>query len=239
LSLNLNSSRLIRLLGEVTSVEAEPSRQDMAERLGQWLGAADTVKLHAVLQSIDAVAHEPVVMTAKRINTSAVAVTEVFQQVRAALTEAITADPATSARPPRYNNPLPAEAATAAAPASPEPAATYARFHKRHQDLQRQMELKIAALRARVRQVMSNASPGLKQLAMLDAVMEQTLGAREQRLLAAVPVFLERRFDHWRQAQQPHRFSQEWQAALLAELDLRLQPVMGLMEAFTNEVKKH
>jgi hypothetical protein len=237
LSLNLNSSRLIRLLGEVMSVDTEPSRQDMAERLGQWLSAADTVKLHAVLQSIDAVAHEPLAMTPKRTSTSVTAVNDVFQQVRAALTEAITANPASSARPPRYKNPLPAEAAPALPAAEPE--ATYAHFHKRHQDLQRQMELKIAALRARVRQLMSNASPGLKQLAMLDAVMEQTLGAREQRLLSAVPVFLERRFDHWRKAPQPHRFSQEWQAALLAELDLRLQPVMGLMEAFTNEVKKH
>ena len=82
--------------------------------------------------------------------------------------------------------------------------------------------------------------------------MDQTLGVREQRLLSSVPVFLERRFEHLRKAQtqddpllwrQPggwlHTFNQEVQDALLAELEVRLQPALGLIEAFSNEVKKH
>ena len=34
-------------------------------------------------------------------------------------------------------------------------------------------------------------------------------------------------------------FGKEMQEVLLAELEVRLQPVVGLIEAFSNEVKKH
>jgi hypothetical protein len=115
------------------------------------------------------------------------------------------------------------------------------------------MELKIAPLRAHTRQVAAKASPRLRQLATLDAVLEQALGGREQKLLAMVPVFLEKRYEQMRRAHEnggtsdeptqgsPARwlgaFAQEWQAVLLAELEIRLQPVMGLVDALHNEIE--
>ena len=64
--------------------------------------------------------------------------------------------------------------------------------------------------------------------------MDQMLGGREQRLLAGLPAFLKARFEHWRQAEPeawPAPFEQDLQHALLAELELRLQPLLGMVEA--------
>jgi hypothetical protein len=36
-----------------------------------------------------------------------------------------------------------------------------------------------------------------------------------------------------------HSFAKDMEAALLAELEVRLQPVIGMMEALNNEVGKH
>jgi hypothetical protein len=54
-----------------------------------------------------------------------------------------------------------------------------------------------------------------------------------------VPVLLEKRFEQLRTAPPQDKwqtvFSRDWQVILLAELDERLQPVVGLIEALTSE----
>ena len=86
----------------------------------------------------------------------------------------------------------------------------------------------------------------MAQLAAVDAVMEQALGAQEHNLLSAVPGLLEKHFVRLRQAHQalPDEpeggalpvawqdvFCKDMQAVLLAELELRFEPVEGLLEA--------
>jgi hypothetical protein len=106
-----------------------------------------------------------------------------------------------------------------------------------------------------VRQVLSQASPRLRQLAALDAVLEQALTRREQMHLPAVTTLMQRRFDALR---REHRqaavaavpednegapqaeawrdtFRKEWTQVLLAELDLRLDPVAGLIDALAHD----
>jgi hypothetical protein len=50
--------------------------------------------------------------------------------------------------------------------------------------LQQQMEREIAGLRGRLRAALASRTPQAARLAMLDTVMEQVLGAREQAVLA-------------------------------------------------------
>jgi hypothetical protein len=90
--------------------------------------------------------------------------------------------------------------------------------------------------------------------------MDQLLGGREQKLLSTVPVLLKRRFEHLRKTHQfgldavqdqidpalwrqpggwRDVFGKELEEVLLAELEFRFQPVVGLIEAFNNEVKKY
>lgn len=117
------------------------------------------------------------------------------------------------------------------------------------------MENAVGALRVQVLRQMLKGSPALRQLVALDAVMEQMLGAREQKLWTSVPVYLERRLEHWRQHHQqtvatqageddPIRwrqaggwiadFQRDMRDMMLAELHQRLQPILGLMEAAQN-----
>jgi hypothetical protein len=82
----------------------------------------------------------------------------------------------------------------------------------------------------------------MARLASVDAVMEQVLGAHEQRLLSTVPSMLEKHFgrlqpvpDEPGSEVQPEAwldaFCKDMQGVLLAELDIRLQPIEGLLEA--------
>jgi hypothetical protein len=112
----------------------------------------------------------------------------------------------------------------------------------------------VDALRDHLRHA-ANAVPRLRPLAVLDATFEGLLAEREQQMLATVAHLLERRYmqcraEHlagikaagetpdaaaWRKAAWLADFAQEWRNALLAELDLRLEPATGLAEALRNE----
>ena len=90
------------------------------------------------------------------------------------------------------------------------------------------------------------------RLAVLDAVMERALGERERSLLANLPVLLAGHFERLRDGAEPlpddgdgegaqavpgapgpwlDVFRKDMQSVLLAELDIRLQPVEGLLAA--------
>lgn len=209
---------LARLLQEWGQTQAEPpSRLDAAQRLGEWLSAMGSVKLDGALQTISSYgtqARQP----GQTVDASALE--KACRQVKsemAALIDAQALDVASD------------EAASEA---------EYGPHLQRYQVLQKQMDSKITACRAQVRQALSKGSPRLRQLAALDGVMAEMLGEREQKLLAAVPVYLERRFRHWRQVQAgvgQHGFRQDMRQMLQAELQARLQPVVGLIEAAQEE----
>jgi hypothetical protein len=93
-------------------------------------------------------------------------------------------------------------------------------------------------------------------LAALDSAFDAILGERESKLLALIPLLMEQRFGHLFQAHQQQlahtqqadhpalwlkpggwlaRYLEELQTVLLAELDLRLQPTLGLIEALQDQ----
>jgi hypothetical protein len=248
---DFSRSSLVRLLSDWLPMEAPDSRQDFAERLSQWVGVSDAITLHAAHQST----HPAVRLKPAAANRAAARDAQVrFQRVRAGLIAIVTARTTTPIPNPRDRNPPPVP------DASGEADAGFAPHQQRYLDLQRQMALRIEALRGDVRQTLAKVSPRLGQLAALDAVLELMLGSREQGLMGTVPVVLERQFENrraaHRQAQdatqptdepalwrQPggwlHSFARDMEAALLAELEVRLQPVIGMMEALNNEVGKH
>jgi hypothetical protein len=123
----------------------------------------------------------------------------------------------------------------------------YRRSYARHQ---RAMATRIASLRIDVRTVLAQTSPALGRLAALDAAMDEMLGVHERGLLSTVPAMLQKRFDRLHRAQPPltqpataaqrpvawmQAFGKDMQAVLLAELELRMQPVEGLLEALGQE----
>lgn len=246
---NFSSSRLVRVLGDGTPAPPESPRQDFAERLGQWLNVADAIALHAAHQSIQAMASTQPTRARANGTDRATALTAEFQRVRATLAKAIQTPPDTGTATKRHRHALPASVLPVDAEATPAaPEVSFAPFQQRYQEHQRRMDLSLEALRGHVRQALANATPALAQLAALDAVLDPMLAGREQKMLATVPAFLERRFDQLRQ-QHPAEaevpaptsawlatFEPTFQATLLAELDLRLQPVLGMIEALSNAV---
>jgi hypothetical protein len=230
---SLSRPRLVQLLAGWTDGPAEPPRQDVAEQLAPWLGVPDAIALHAAHQAIGSLARGQAPVAGGRLVQ---ALDEELKRVRATLEQSVAA----GGRPVRRS----ASARLPLEPAPPE-VPGFGPWQQRHGEQQRRMEMAIEALRAHVRQSLARASPRLAQLAALDAALDSLLvGAREQRLLAQVPALLERRFEQLRPADQADDdgrwrtlFEQEFQAVLRAELDLRLQPVIGLLDALSNEVK--
>ncbi|MDO9436839.1 DUF3348 family protein [Hydrogenophaga sp.] len=207
---HFNRSALVRQLAGWLPVPEEPSRQDLAERLGAWLNVADAITLASAHQSLPRLAAKrrtPARQTAADPKAD-------LDRVRGTLAQAI-------ATPPH--------------PPTDASDTEFAPHNQRYLDQQRRMEMAIDALRGHVRQVLAATSPQLAQLAAMDAMLDQMLGGREQRVLNGVPAIVKARFTQLRQSQPdtwPAPFEQDFQQVLLAELDLRLQPVMGMVDAF-------
>jgi hypothetical protein len=231
-------SNLVRQLGHWAPVEADAAGMDVAERMSLWVGPLEAIRLQAVRQSLGSGAADTA-RRSKATSPRAHAAEEALQRARGVLAKAIAQDPLALAH---------------VAPGAQDPG--YAPYHQRHQELQRQMTQMVGAVRDHVRQFLSSLSPRLRQLATLDAAFEELLAPREQSLLPTTAALLERRFHQLRAAhRQVHEttgepddpalwrrpggwldaFAHDWRQALLAELDLRLEPVAGLVEALRNE----
>lgn len=223
-------SPLVRWLRAAAAVE--PVRLDFAERLSQWLGPLDAMRLRALHQSLQPVV--PVVTSRRQAASDDVGAR--VAQARASVEQAI--QQACVAHGERRPGPDLPDGGTVAP--------TYAIYRQRHVALQRQMAATVSALRTQLRQALAQASPGARQLATLDAVLEPMTAEREPRLWAGVSAVLAQRFDEAKaQASAAgteggdsdwlRRFEQEWTSAVLAEWSARLEPVMGLLNAWRND----
>lgn len=225
---HLSGSTLVNLLDSRLQPEVKASRQDMAERLGMWLNVADGMSLHAGLQH--AGLHQTQTPGVALPRGAGLALQEACQQAQDALAASI------------MTTPLRLE------PAQGQPA--FAPYHQLYGDLQRHMSLQVETVRQKARHTLSQASGRLAQLAVLDDVMQQALGVREQKALSAMPALLEQLFRRSTLAPSVEDetvlslggegadtdgFLQEMRALLLAELDVRMQPVWGLVDAFNRE----
>lgn len=121
-------------------------------------------------------------------------------------------------------------------------AADYTVFRQRYLTRQRAMMAATGNLRGRLRDMLAQRSADMARLAEVDAVMELALSPREQQLLATVPTLLGEHFERLRQAERTAMgeatsgawldvFRNDMQSVLLAELDVRFQPVEGLLAA--------
>lgn len=251
----LNSSRLVVLLQQWAREDgaqaAQAPQQDVAQVLSQWLGTVDAVQLSRALHAIESLPGAGDGAAAAPGPALGMAALDRFvQKAQADLTTLLTA---------RAAAPKPLRARADNTPVEmpdPQADADFAAHGPRYLELQRQMDTRLLALRAQARHAIAKGSPALRQLAALDAVMEQMLGAREQRLWASLPGHLERRLAHRHQthqqalqasgqADEPPRwrqpggwlwaFEQDMQALLLAEMQVRLLPITGLLEAAHHE----
>lgn len=231
----LTGSAFIRALAALNDVHAPASPDAFAQRLSQWFDWTHAFTLSAALGDAPARVDGPGFAGSAALGADE----REFARVRSALVKMIADAPAARPEPRRLGRPL---AATTAA--SPDTAPDFATLRQRYTTCQLAMETQIVPLRRRLRSSLADRSAALAKLAELDSVMEQVVGAQERALLATVASRLEPRFDQLRglpgeaACDVPippgpwlDRFRQEMRGLLLAELDLRLQPVEGLLEA--------
>lgn len=115
--------------------------------------------------------------------------------------------------------------------------------------LQRKVAANTRQFRDKVRKSMKEQSQELARLAELDSVFDQTMAGYTAQCFSYIPKVLEQRFEHLstteKQSPGPtttanwfRHYCEEAQSLLLAELDVRLEPVLGLLEACYTEVNK-
>jgi hypothetical protein len=242
---SFSSCRLVRSLSRLSVVDVADSNQPLAERLGQWLAVTDAITLFAALNPSPA---RTTTALSGTPSPGGVTLPEELSRIRMALANSITGDDGGKTRI-RLPQPTPGTPVEILADFTP-----YRRYYLAQQ---RNLAASIGPLRIMAREALAACSSGLGQLAELDAALDQALSNREGDLLATVPTLLERRFAELRQthqaalvdsgkADEPEqwflpggwlaRFCGELQDVLLAELDVRLQPVTGLIEAYGNEL---
>jgi hypothetical protein len=229
-----NRSALVRVLSD-TLPEVPDPKYDFGERLGQWLDFSDALTLFSVLNT-EAGSGTPIASTNSDLPAQ-------LARVRRNLSDSIHNDGVFSTEPARIPFPTPLPNAL------PESAADFSPYHRYYLAHQRDMNSAITALRTNARKALAGQSAEGKQLADLDAAFEKFLFTRERNLLSNIPIMLGKRFD---QRYAEHRaaladnttddpttwtqpgswleaFCHDAQTALLAELELRLKPVVGLI----------
>lgn len=244
---NFHSSQLIRSLADLGLVDAAEAGNEFAEKLGQWIHFADAIALSAVHN--DSVASMPRMQPGAHSQVHTAASAE-FDRIQAFLVNSINRSFSpklgrTHIQLPIPELELPMNVASAFAP--------YRRFYESHQ---RDMELSIQPLRINVRDSLAKASPRLRKLAELDVAFEKILRDRESKLLAKVLALLRKRFEQLFKAHQKKladagqadnpagwiqaggwlaQFLKDMHMLMLAEVELRLQPTMGLIEALRQD----
>jgi Protein of unknown function (DUF3348) len=245
---NFHNSNFIRVLSDLALVETFEPGVAFAEKLGAWLSLDDAITLHAVHAS------GATIPRSQPGSTGKIALDEEFTRLRTRLGKLDAPTGSTELFSTRRSAPStpsdePLDLATSYAP--------YRRYYSAHQ---REMDASIHPFRVKVRDVLARTSPTLAKLAAMDAVFDSSLSDHERKLFSRISSLLEKRFEQLRQAHQQAltdtpeadnpalemttgawlaRFWQEFQAVLLAELDARLEPTLGLIEALNHEMTQH
>jgi hypothetical protein len=247
---NFHSSKLIRCLADLGMVEIAGPGNAFAEKLGSWIHFADAIALSGLqIDSAAAAPKRPPSLQADLLAGARAADAE-LERVHAFMKNSIRNS--FMLQPGRSHMALPE-------PVSETPVnlrASYVPYRRFYEAHQRDMETSIQLLRTSLRQSAVKASPRLRKLAEVDAMAEKILRERENRLLSKMPALLLKRFEQLfrehqqkleetQQADNPASwmkkngwltsFCNEMQMLLLAEMEFRLQPAMGLVEAFKQE----
>ena len=114
----------------------------------------------------------------------------------------------------------------------------YLRFYTLQQS---EMESRIVQLHTRIRRDLTAQSSPLAQLAALDGKLNEVLASYSRKALGVIPSLLRKRFHYlfnerlFNESEALAAFLREMQTVLLAELEIRLQPTLGLIEALATE----
>lgn len=215
----------IRLLARLTDVDVASSKSSLSDRLSHWLDWTHAVALSTALDGEHSTEGDAPGFGDTEEDECA--------RTRSSLALAIAGDRAFTEE------------------SDARETGDFTLFRQRYLAMQRKMLATTGHLRGRLRDMLAQKNAPMAQLAAVDAVMERALSPREQMLLASVPGVLGKHFERLREAELKTLaeaqasesastatpgawldvFRRDMQSVLLAELDVRFQPVEGLLAA--------
>lgn len=257
-NIDMPGTRLLRYLSDMAVSEVSFTQTHFSERLGRLIDIGESMKLSAFHDRLQGVMVETNTNTKNQASASP---KEEVLRIRLLLVKSVVESFVPSDGSARVELPVLKAGIPLEQLATFEP---YQRFYLSHQ---REFEYKLQRLQSRVRGIMSVLSTDMAQLVALDEVIRNTLLPHTRKSLTVIPKLLGKRFDFLlqeyltqhegaaeeiKQSQpndeilrmwtQPNawldKFLKEMQALLLAELELRLLPVMGLLEAIDEKVEQ-
>ncbi|MCB1848715.1 MAG: DUF3348 family protein [Ottowia sp.] len=227
------SPRLLRYLAELGLARPEVSRQHFTRRLGALFDLQDSIAIAAVHGGLGKPG--PAALPATDV-------TSLFLAGRGAIlrSAARAFDPDGGARI-RFPGLDPADPAARATSMEVEP---YLGFYRAQQS---DAEHRVRRLQLQVREASAGRSAQLDQLCALDAVLARSMSARTRGFFSAIPRLLQTHFETLRASYRPQgtdeaeaaalwqqtlqRYRLDMRGMLLAEIETRLLPVTGLVEA--------
>ncbi len=224
---DLHASALVRLLAQQALLHPPAQRAPLGDQLAQWLDFRQAIALHALLEPTGRAA-APAARRPRRPDMAELR--EDLNDTRRRLQDAILHGHPPGPGLPRLD--WPTEAPDPELP----PRAAFDPWMRHLQAHQRQMSQHLRPLRERLRRALADSGSAGARLVALDAAFEQVLDEREQRLLARLPVLLQKiMLRLWQQSLAPAQvlsaLHDPLRQLLLAELDWRLQTHQGLLAA--------
>ncbi len=236
---SLGSSRLVRFLTDLSVSDTQVSHRQFTERLGQLIDFSDSITLSEAHARALKVENEDAGEFRKGI-------TEEFLRARSTIVQAAMRSFFPGSGPSRLKWPsdesLPAGPTDAAAP-----------FLKFYQQQQGDIDSKIRGLHLRTRAAIAPLSVKLARICAIDEALTDALASHSRRYLSVISALLGQRLTFlYGQYQQRveettdpqaawlitrEQFRRETQGLLLAEIEARLLPALGLIEALNEEIK--
>lgn len=243
---SFNNSRLVRFLSDLAVTDVEVSHINLADRLGQMIDLPDSIALADAHKNIARLKFKPSQMLAN-------AVMDEFINVRKSIIHLIASSFIPGEGPAWLTLP------TTKVDVSVEDVVSFEAYQRFYNAHQREIDFKVRNLRLFVRESVEGTSRALAQLVALDTAMDDTLSVHARKLFSNVPKLLEKRFDHLLQEHKRahtnyqienplswletggwlEAFYREMQGLLLAEVEVRLQPILGLIEAYNEEINRN
>ncbi len=212
----LTQSRLVRLLARMIGRGPTPSRQ-FADHLGSLIDLSNSVALSATLGGLRRKPFEAIPGGEKRSH-------EDFLKVHSAMVSTIMRSLVSGSGPSRIKWPQGEKDV-------PPLANAYGKFYAAHQ---REMEGRVRGLQERIRDNLMGVSPALAELAQLDGALNDAIAIHCRQLFASIPSLVITRAEHLQSAGTGDitpRIREDIQGLLLAEVEVRLLPAQGLVEA--------
>lgn len=221
-----NNSKLINTLQALALCDNNPSQQHFAQKLGDLLDLPDAF---VVADNLRGLKRMPFKNANKACNSAHIQ--QFFLEEKHAIEQALIAK---IKQHSRFDN---------------EQAESYSRFYALCQS---ELEHSVFKIRKTLLSDLKQSSVRMARLVFLDELLQDKLGAQLRSFYSVLPKLIEKHFVALQTPEQqpdmitlgqahsnpwPQQLKKDIERLLLAELELRLQPLMGLIEAVDENIE--